>query len=339
MSEIIETAAPKKRMLSGIQPSGDLHLGNYLGAIRNWGARADNYECFYFMADLHTITVRQTPADLRRRTLEQLAQYIACGLDPEKNTLFIQSHVHQHAELGWVLNCYTMFGELNRMTQFKDKSSKHAENVNGGLFTYPALMAADILLYQPDLVPVGHDQKQHCELTRDVAQRFNGIYGDVFKVPEPFIPETGARIMSLNAPDSKMSKSMPEGCVFMMEKPEDIQRKFKRAITDSDTENCVRYDPTNKPGVANLMSIYSAITGLNFEQIEAEFAGQGYGKFKPVVGEAVIEHLRPIREEATRLLKDKAYLESVYRDGAAKASYVAEKTLRKVYKKIGFVAK
>ena len=339
MSEIIETAAPKKRMLSGIQPSGDLHLGNYLGAIRNWGARADNYECFYFMADLHTITVRQTPADLRRRTLEQLAQYIACGLDPEKNTLFIQSHVHQHAELGWVLNCYTMFGELSRMTQFKDKSSKHAENVNGGLFTYPALMAADILLYQPDLVPVGHDQKQHCELTRDVAQRFNGVYGNVFKVPEPFIPETGARIMSLNAPDSKMSKSMPEGCVFMMEKPEDIQRKFKRAITDSDTENCVRYDPTNKPGVANLMSIYSAITGLNFEQIEAEFAGQGYGKFKPVVGDAVIEHLRPIREEATRLLKDKAYLEGVYRDGAAKASYVAEKTLRKVYKKIGFVAK
>ena len=331
MSEIIETAAPKKRMLSGIQPSGDLHLGNYLGAIRNWGARADNYECFYFMADLHTITVRQTPADLRRRTLEQLAQYIACGLDPEKNTLFIQSHVHQHAELGWVLNCYTMFGELSRMTQFKDKSSKHAENVNGGLFTYPALMAADILLYQPDLVPVGHDQKQHCELTRDVAQRFNGVYGNVFKVPEPFIPETGARIMSLNAPDSKMSKSMPEGCVFMMEKPEDIQRKFKRAITDSDTENCVRYDPTNKPGVANLMSIYSAITGLNFEQIEAEFAGQGYGKFKPVVGDAVIEHLRPIREEATRLLKDKAYLEGVYRDGAAKASYVAEKTLRKVY--------
>ena len=339
MSEIIETAAPKKRMLSGIQPSGDLHLGNYLGAIRNWGARADNYECFYFMADLHTITVRQTPADLRRRTLEQLAQYIACGLDPEKNTLFIQSHVHQHAELGWVLNCYTMFGELSRMTQFKDKSSKHAENVNGGLFTYPALMAADILLYQPDLVPVGHDQKQHCELTRDVAQRFNGVYGDVFKVPEPYIPETGARIMSLNAPDSKMSKSMPEGCVFMMEKPEDIQRKFKRAITDSDTENCVRYDPANKPGVANLMSIYSAITGLNFEQIESEFAGQGYGKFKPVVGEAVVEHLRPIREEATRLLKDKAYLESVYRAGAEKASYVAEKTLRKVYKKVGFVAR
>ena len=338
MSEVV-TTAPKKRMLSGIQPSGDLHLGNYLGAIKNWGARSDLYECFYFMADLHTITVRQTPADLRRRTLEQLAQYIACGLDPEKNTLFIQSHVHQHAELGWVLNCYTMFGELSRMTQFKDKSSKHAENVNGGLFTYPALMAADILLYQPDLVPVGHDQKQHCELTRDVAQRFNGVYGDVFKVPEPYIPETGARIMSLNAPDSKMSKSMPEGCVFLMERPEDIQRKFKRAITDSDTENCVRYDPANKPGVANLMSIYSSVTGKTFAEIESEIAGQGYGKFKPVVGDAVIEHLRPIREESQRLLKDKAYLEGVYRDGAQKASYVAEKTLRKVYKKVGFVAK
>ena len=337
MSDIIETAAPKKRMLSGIQPSGDLHLGNYLGAIKNWGARSDLYECFYFMADLHTITVRQTPADLRRRTLEQLAQYIACGLDPEKNTLFIQSHVHQHAELGWVLNCYTMFGELSRMTQFKDKSSKHAENVNGGLFTYPALMAADILLYQPDLVPVGHDQKQHCELTRDVAQRFNGVYGDVFKIPEPYIPETGARIMSLNAPDSKISKSMPEGCVFLMERPEDIQRKFKRAITDSDSENCVRFDPENKPGVANLMSIYSAVTGKTFAEIESEFAGQGYGKFKPVVGDAVIEHLRPIREESQRLLKDKAYLEGVYRDGAQKASYVAEKTLRKVYKKVGFV--
>ena len=340
MSEVItDTAVPKKRMLSGIQPSGDLHLGNYLGAIRNWGARSDTYECFYFMADLHTITVRQTPADLRRRTLEQLAQYIACGLDPEKNTLFIQSHVHQHAELGWVLNCYTMFGELSRMTQFKDKSAKHAENVNGGLFTYPSLMAADILLYQPDLVPVGHDQKQHCELTRDIAKRFNGIYGDVFKIPEPFIPETGARVMSLNAPDTKMSKSIPEGCVFLMEKPEDIQRKFKRAITDSDTENCVRYDPENKPGVANLMSIYSAVTGKTYAQIEEEFAGCGYGKFKPVVGDAVIEHLRPIREEASRLMKDKAYLESVYRGGAEKASFVAEKTLRKVYKKVGFVAR
>jgi len=334
-----EMKIEKKRMLSGIQPSGDLHLGNYLGAIKNWGARSDNYDCFYFMADLHTITVRQTPADLRRRTLEQLAQYIACGLDPEKNTLFVQSHVHQHAELGWVLQCYTQFGELSRMTQFKDKSAKHKDNINGGLFTYPSLMAADILLYQPDLVPVGHDQKQHCELTRDVAQRFNSIYGNVFKIPEPYIPETGARVMSLNAPESKMSKSLPEGCVFLMERPEDIQRKFKRAITDSDTENCVRFDPENKPGVSNLMSIYSAVTGSSFERIEAEFAGQGYGAFKPKVGEAVIETLRPIREESQRLLKDKAYLESVYRNGAERASYEAEKTLRKVYKKVGFLAR
>jgi len=327
----------KKVMLSGIQPSGDLHLGNYLGAIKNWVERTDEFDNYYFMADMHTITVRQTPADLRRRTLEQLALYIACGLDPEKNTLFIQSHVHQHAELGWVLQCYTMFGELSRMTQFKDKSAKHQDNINAGLFAYPSLMAADILLYQPDYIPVGEDQKQHCELTRDVAQRFNHVYGDVFKIPEPYIPKTGARVMSLNAPDSKMSKSIPEGCIFMMEKPEDIARKFKRAITDSETENCVRYDPANKPGVANLMSIYSAVTGKTYEQIEAEFAGCGYGKFKPTVGEAVIETLRPIREEATRILTDKAYLESVYTAGAEKASYVANKTLRKVYKKVGFV--
>ena len=329
----------KKVMLSGIQPSGDLTLGSYLGAIKNWAERAEAFDCYYFMADMHSITVRQDPAALRRRTLEQLAQYIACGLDPEKNTLFIQSHVHQHAELGWVLNCYTMFGELSRMTQFKDKAAKHAENINGGLFTYPALMAADILLYQPDFVPVGDDQKQHVELTRDVAQRFNGIYGDVFKVPEPYIPKTGARIMSLNAPDTKMSKSIPEGCVFLMEKPEDIQRKFKRAITDSDTENCVRFDPVNKPGVANLMAIYSAVTGKTYDEIQAEFAGMGYGKFKPAVGDAVVEALRPIREEAARIMADKAYLESVYRAGAEKASYVAEKTLRKVYKKIGFVSR
>ena len=288
---------------------------------------------------MHTITVRQNPADLRRRTLEQLAQYIACGLDPEKNTLFIQSHVHQHAELGWVLMCYTMFGELSRMTQFKDKSAKHKENINGGLFTYPSLMAADILLYQPDFVPVGEDQKQHCELTRDVAQRFNSIYGDVFKVPEPYIPKAGARVMSLTGPDTKMSKSIPEGCVFLMEKPEDIMRKFKRAITDCDTENCVRFDLANKPGVANLMSIYAAVTGKSYEEIEQEFAGCGYGKFKPAVGEAVVEALRPIREETERLLKDKAYLEGVYRSGAEKAEYVANKTLRKVYKKIGFVAR
>ena len=331
----------KKVMLSGIQPSGDLTLGSYLGAIKNWGARAEEFDCYYFMADMHAITVRQDPAARRRRTLEQLAQYIACGLDPERNTLFSQSHVHQHAELGWVLNCYTMFGELSRMTQFKDKSAKNKDNINGGLFTYPALMAADILLYQPDYVPVGEDQKQHCELTRDVAQRFNHIYGDVFKIPEPYIPKVGARIMSLSDPASKMSKSDkdPNGSVYLMEKPEDIQRKFKRAVTDSDTERCVRYDPANKPGVANLMTIYAAVTGRTMEEIEREFDGQGYGVFKPAVGEAVVETLRPIREEAQRILKDKAYLESVYRAGAEKASRVAERTLRKVYKKVGFVAR
>ena len=337
--EAVNNVETKKVMLSGIQPSGELHLGNYLGAIKNWVARTDEFDNYYFMADMHTITVRQTPADLHRRTLEQLALYIASGLDPEKNTLFIQSHVHQHAELGWVLNCYTMFGELSRMTQFKDKSAKHKENINGGLFTYPALMAADILLYQPDYVPVGEDQKQHVELCRNIVQRFNGLYGDVFKMPEPYIPKAGARVMSLTAPESKMSKSIPEGCVFLMEKPEDIARKFKRAITDSDTEHCVRFDPENKPGVANLMSIYSAVTGRTYDEIEQEFAGKGYGVFKSAVGDAVIELLRPIREEAVRLLADKAYLESVYRAGAEKASYVAEKTLRKVYKKVGFVAR
>ena len=303
----------KKVMLSGIQPSGDLHLGNYLGAVKNWAALADEFDCFYFMADLHTLTVRQDPKEFRRRATAQLAQYIACGLDPEKNTLFLQSHVHEHAELGWILNCYTMFGELSRMTQFKDKSAKHTDNINGGLFTYPALMAADILLYQADFVPVGEDQKQHCELTRDIAIRFNNLYGETFKVPEPYIPKVGA--------------------------PEELARKFKRAVTDSDTERCVRFDPENKPGVANLMQIYSSVTGKSFDEIEAEFDGKGYGVFKPAVGEAVIETLRPIREEAERMIADKAYLQQVYTDGAQKASFVARKTLRKVYKKIGLVEK
>ncbi len=328
----------KKVLLSGIQPSGDLHLGNYLGAIKNWAALSEDFECFWFMADLHTITVRQVPAELRRRTLTQIAVYIACGLDPEKNTIFVQSHIPAHAQLAWVLECYTMFGELSRMTQFKDKSAKHADNINAGLFTYPSLMAADILLYRPDYVPVGADQKQHVEICRDIANRFNGVYGDVFKVPEPYIPKAGARVMSLNQPDTKMSKSIPEGCVFLMESPEDIARKFKRAVTDSDTENPVRYDPERKPGVANLMQIYSAVTGKSFETIEAEFAGKGYGAFKPAVGDAVIETLRPIREETQRLLDDKAYLESVYRAGAERAGKIAWKTLSKVYKKVGFLA-
>ena len=331
----------KKVMLSGIKPSGDLTLGSYLGAIKNWGARAEEFDCYYFMADMHAITVRHDPAALRRRTLEQLAQYIACGLDPEKNTLFVQSHVHQHAELAWVLNCYAMFGELSRMTQFKDKSAKNAENINGGLFTYPCLMAADILLYQPDVVPVGEDQKQHVELTRNIVQRFNGIYGDVFKMPEPYVAKVGARIMNLVDPKSKMSKSddANTGRVLLMDDPAVIMKQFKRAITDSDTEHCVRFAPEEKPGVANLMQIYAATTGKSFDEIEREFDGQGYGKFKPAVGEAVVEMLRPIQEEARRIMADKAYLEGVYRAGAEKASRVAEKTLRKVYKKVGFLAR
>lgn len=329
----------RKTILSGIKPSGDLTLGSYIGAIKNWVELADDYNCYYMMADMHAITVRQEPAKLRRRTLEQMAQYIACGLDPEKNTIFIQSHVPAHAELAWVLNCYTMFGELTRMTQFKDKSAKNANNINAGLFTYPSLMAADILIYQADLVPVGEDQKQHVELTRNIAQRFNGVYGDVFKMPEPFIPKVGARIMSLQEPQNKMSKSEQDtgGCVCLMDKPEDIMRMFKRAVTDSET--CVHYDVENKPGISNLMQIYSVCTGRTFEEIEREFAGQGYGDFKLKVGEAVVEMLRPIREEANRILADKAYLEKVYTEGAQRAAYVANKTLRKVYKKVGFVQK
>ena len=331
---------PKKVMLSGIQPSGELTLGSYLGAIRNWTELADQFDCYYFMADLHTLTVRQDPAALRKRTLNQLAQYIACGLDPEKNTLFIQSHVPQHAELGWILACYTMFGELNRMTQFKDKSAKNADNINGGLFTYPCLMAADILLYQPDFVPVGEDQKQHVELTRDVATRFNNLYGQTFKLPEPYSPKVGARVMSLTSPESKMSKSDKDqnGCVYLMDDPDTILRKFKRAVTDSDTERCVRFDPAAKPGVSNLMQIYAACTGKDYAAIEAEFEGKGYGAFKPAVGEAVVETLRPLREESLRIMQDKAYLEQVYKAGAEKASYVANKTMRKVKKKVGLVA-
>jgi len=329
----------KKVMFSGIQPSGDLHLGNYLGAIKNWVKLSEEFTCYYCIVDEHSITVRQNPAELRRRSTVQLAQYIACGLDPQKNTLFIQSHVHEHAELGWILNCYTMFGELSRMTQFKDKSAKNAENINGGLFTYPALMAADILLYNAHYVPVGADQKQHVELARDVAIRFNNLYSETFVVPEPYIPKVGARIMSLSNPTSKMSKSDPQGCVFLMDPPEEISRKFKRAVTDSDTENCVRYAPQEKPGVANLMGIYSSVTGKTFEEIEKEFDGKGYGAFKPAVGDAVVEALRPIREEAEHMISDKEYLKGIYTEGAQRAEYVARKTLRKVTKKIGFVEK
>jgi len=331
------TIETKKTILSGIQPSGAMTLGTYLGALKNWVALADEYECYYMIVDMHAITARQNPAELRKTPLAQLAQYIACGLDPEKNTLFIQSHVPAHAQLAWVLNCYTMFGELMRMTQFKDKSAKNAENINAGLFTYPALQAADILIYQADYVPVGADQKQHIELTRDIAVRFNGIYGDVFKLPEAYIPKIGARVMDLQSPTNKMSKSeiADGGCVLLLDSPEDIMRSFKRAVTDSETS--IRFDDENKPGVSNLIQIYSACTGRSFSEIESEFSGQGYGTFKQHVGEAVVETLRPVRDEALRLLADKAYLESVYKLGAEKASRTANKTLRKVYKKIGFI--
>lgn len=327
----------KKRIFSGIQPSGELTLGSYMGAIKNWVELQDEYECLYCIVDMHAITVRQNPADLRRRSVEQLAQYLACGLDPEKNIMFIQSHVPQHAELSWVLGCYTQFGELSRMTQFKAKSQQHADNITAGLFTYPVLMAADILLYQSDLVPVGQDQKQHVELCRDIATRFNNLYSDTFTLPEPFIPKMGARIMSLGNPANKMSKSDPDGCVYLMDKPEIILSKFKRAVTDCDAE--VRFDKENKPGISNLLSIYCTASGMTIEQAEQNFAGVGYGQFKKDVGEAVVALLRPVQEEANRLMADKAYLEKIYTEGAEKASYLANKTLRKVYKKIGFVAK
>ena len=325
----------KKIIFSATQPSGRITLGNYLGALRNWVALQDDYNAIYCVADEHAITVRQDPAALRRQSLELYAQFIACGLDPEKSIIFIQSHVPQHAELAWVLNCYTMFGELSRMTQFKDKSASHADNVNAGLFTYPSLMAADILLYQADLVPEGEDQRQHVEITRNIAQRFNGIYGDVFTMPEAYIPKVAARVMSLSEPEKKMSKSSPNenSFVLVMDKPEAIMRKFKRAITDS--EGGIYRSP-EKPGVTNLIEIYSAVTGMTPEAVENEFNGKGYGVFKPAVGEAVVEALRPIREETERLLGDKGYLETLYRQGAEKAAALANRTLRKVHKKVGF---
>lgn len=328
----------KKRIFSGVQPSGKLTLGNYLGAIRNFGPLQDAYDCVYCVVDLHAITVRQDPTALRRATLEVLAQYIACGLDPQRSTLFIQSHVSAHPELAWVLNCFTMFGEASRMTQFKDKSAKHADNVNVGLFDYPVLMAADILLYQADYVPVGVDQSQHIEMTRNIAQRFNGLFPGTFTIPEGMYPKEGegAKIMSLADPTKKMSKSdeNPNGYILLLDKPEDIMRKFKRAVTDSDSRVIVADD---KPGVSNLIQIYSLATGKSTAEIEAEFEGKGYGDFKPAVGEAVVEMLRPIRETTEDLLRNKDYLEQVYKEGAQRASYMARKTLDKVYRKVGFV--
>lgn len=332
MENVVEN---KKTILSGIQSSGFLTLGNYLGALKNWTKLQDEYNCLYCVADLHSITVRQNPADLRKRAMEVFTTYLAAGIDPKKSIMFFQSHVSAHPELSWVLNCYTYMGELQRMTQFKDKSAKHEDNINSGLFTYPVLMAADILLYQADLVPVGHDQLQHLELTRDVAKRFNGVYGDVFKIPEPYIGKVGARIMSLATPESKMSKSdpNPNGYIALLDDRDTIVRKFKKAVTDSDGEIAYR---EGKDGINNLLSIYSAITGNTIEQSVAQFQGKGYGDFKMAVAEVVADCLKPIQEKYYALQNDKAYIQSVYREGAENASKIAYKTLRKVYKKVGF---
>lgn len=326
----------KKRIFSGIQPSGILTIGNYLGALKNWVGLQEDYECIYCVVNMHAITVRQVPADLRRHTYEALAVYLAAGIDPKKSTIFVQSHVPAHAELAWVLNCNTMFGELSRMTQFKDKSAKHGNNINAGLFTYPTLMAADILLYQAALVPVGQDQKQHVELTRDIAERFNALYGDTFTVPEAYIPETGKKIMSLLNPAKKMSKSDENAGAYVaiLDGRDDIIRKFRRAVTDSGSE--VRF-ADGKDGICNLMNIYSAITGKENDEIEREFEGKGYGDFKLAVGEAVADALSPLQNEYARLIADKAYLEQIMREGAETASSIARKTMRKVYKKTGFV--
>lgn len=329
----------KKVIFSGVQPSGNITLGNYLGAIKNWVDFQDDYNCIYAMMDLHTITVRQTPAELRKRTLELLALYIACGIDPEKSTLFIQSQNPAHAELGWVLDCYTYMGELQRMTQFKDKSAKHADNINAGLFTYPVLMAADILLYQTDLVPVGRDQMQHIEICRDIAQRFNALYGDVFTIPEEFIPKSGARVMSLQEPTKKMSKSdeNPKAYISMLDDINVIAKKIKSAVTDSEGVIEYRENDETKAGINNLLSIMSAVSGRDIKEVAAEYASKGYGEFKADVAEAVVEAIRPIRGEYDRIVKDKAYLTAVCKNGAEKARYISQRTLNKVYKKVGFV--
>ena len=325
----------KKVLFSGMQATGNLTLGNYLGALKNWVTLSDEYECFYSVVDMHSITVRQNPAELRKRARNLLTLYIAAGLDPKKNCIYYQSHVSGHAELAWILNCFTYMGELNRMTQFKDKSAKHADNINAGLFTYPVLMAADILLYQADVVPVGIDQMQHLELTRNIAERFNNIYGDVFTVPEAYIGKVGAKIMSLQEPSKKMSKSdeNPNGSIYLMDDPDTIMRKCKRAVTDS--EGCIRYCD-EQPGIKNLIDIYSACTGKAPAEAVKEFEGKGYGELKPAVGEAVISVLKPLQDEYARLEKDKAFIDGIIKNNAEKANYFATKTLRKVQRKVGF---
>ena len=325
----------KKVLFSGMQATGNLTLGNYLGALKNWITLSDEYECFYSVVDMHSITVRQDPATLRKRARALLTLYIAAGLDPEKNCIYYQSHVSGHAELAWILNCYTYMGELNRMTQFKDKAAKHADNINAGLFTYPVLMAADILLFQADVVPVGIDQMQHLELTRDIAQRFNGIYGDVFTVPEAYIGKVGAKIMSLQEPTKKMSKSdeNPNGSIYLMDDPDTIMRKCKRAVTDSEAQILYRDE---QPGVKNLIDIYRACTNKTVDEVVKEFDGKGYGDFKMAVGEAVVSVLKPLQDEVARLEKYKGYIDSIIKNNAEKANYYATKTLRKVQRKVGF---
>ncbi len=326
----------RKRILSGIQPSGSFTLGNYIGAIRNWSKLQDDFDCLYMVADLHAITVRQKPADLRKRTREAAAMILAAGIDPKQSILFIQSHVPAHTQLNWVLCCNSQFGELSRMTQFKDKSAKHPDNVNGGLFTYPALMAADILIYNADLVPVGQDQTQHLELARTVAQRFNNAYSPTFTLPEGYITKEGAKIMSLTDPTKKMSKSDENmnSFILMQDDRDTIMRKFKRAVTDSDGQ--IVYDPENKPGISNLMCIYNVFTEKSMDEISAEFEGKGYGDFKLAVGETVADALTPIYNEYARILDDKAYVDSVLREGANRASSLANRMVHKVYHKVGF---
>ncbi len=326
----------RKTLYSAVQPTNSLTIGNYLGAIKNWVSLQNLYDCFYAIANMHAITVRQTPAELRQNTLALLALYIACGVDPEKCTLYLQSHVPAHAELCWVLNTFTYVGEMERMTQFKDKSAKHADNINMGLMDYPVLMAADILLYGADVVPVGLDQRQHLEIARDIAQRFNNAYSPTFTVPEGVYMKVGAKIGDLLDPTKKMSKSSENinGTIFLSDDKDTVMRKFKRAVTDSGSE--IKYDPENKAGVSNLLTIYSVFSDKSVEEAEKEFAGVGYGEFKLAVGEAVVEKLAPVQKEQARLLSDKAYLDGVLKRGAEKAGYAANKTLAKVYRKIGF---
>lgn len=329
----------RKILYSGMQATGNLTLGNYLGALKNWIDFNEDYDCLFGVMDLHSLTVRQNPAEFRQKARSLYTLYAAAGLDPEKNCIYFQSHVSGHAELGWILNCFTYMGELNRMTQFKDKSAKHADNINAGLYTYPVLMAADILLYQADVVPVGVDQKQHLEITRDIAARFNGIYGDVFTIPEAYIGRQGARVMSLQDPAKKMSKSdeNPNASIYLLDDTDTIIRKFKRAVTDSDTQ--VRYAPDEKPGVSNLIEIYAAAVNKTLEDVEKEFAGKGYGEFKMAVGEAVASMLKPMQERYQELSKEKSYIDERIKENDEKAQYMANKTLRKVQKKVGLTEK